>query len=83
MEHVERQEERERAIKGDIDQLEHQGDELDQRGEQVQEDIDQTREEFRRKQESDDVPGAQPEGGHPQGTEPPPEADITPGDDED
>lgn len=82
MEHVERQNEREREIRGQVDELEHQGDELEERNKQLDEQIDRTRAEWERAQQSDNVPGAQPEGGHPVGHDPPVEAEITPGDDQ-
>lgn len=80
VEHVERQNEREDEIRAEVDSLEQQGDELEERGQKLDEQIDSTREEWQQKQHSEDVPGAQPPGGHGSGEEPPPEADITPGD---
>lgn len=62
VEHVERQNEREDEIAGDVEQLEHQGDELEEHGEDLDKQIDETREEWQRKQQSQDVPGAQPPG---------------------
>lgn len=82
VEHVERQNEREDEIAGQVEQLDEQGDELEGRSEDLGEQIDETREEWQTKQRSDDVPGAQPPGGHGTGEEPPPEADITPGDED-
>jgi chaperonin cofactor prefoldin len=81
VEHVQRQDEREQEIRGDVDQLEERGDELEERAEELDDKIDATREEFQRKQQAEDVPGAQEPGGHGTGSEPPPEAEIAPGDD--
>ncbi|HEX4734051.1 MAG TPA: hypothetical protein VH247_06520 [Thermoleophilaceae bacterium] len=59
MEHVERQEERERELSGELDQLDDQGNELENEGERVDQQIGEVREEFERKKDSPEVPGAQ------------------------
>jgi hypothetical protein len=59
VEHLERQEEREKELRGDADQLEQQGDEMEQRSGEFEEQIGDVREEYERKQQSSDVPGAQ------------------------
>jgi hypothetical protein len=82
VEHVERQEQREREIRDEADGLERAGDEMQQRGEEVDRQIGEVREEWQGKQRSEDVPGAQEPGG-PEGSEPPPEAQIAPGDEDD
>jgi hypothetical protein len=80
VEHVERQEERENQLRSDMDELDQTGDQLEQERERVDEQIGETREEWERKQNSEDVPGAQPED-QPSGG-PPVEADIAPGEGE-
>lgn len=59
MEHVERQEERERELSDDVDQLEDRGDELEQEGKRLDEQVERVREEFERKKQAPEVPGAQ------------------------
>jgi chaperonin cofactor prefoldin len=59
VEHVERQEERERELSGQVDQLEDQGDQLENEGDRLDEQIDRVREEFERKKQAPEVPGAQ------------------------
>ena len=56
---MERLDEREDEIRGDVDELEGKGDQLEQRGSEVDGQINETREEFERKQQSSEVPGAQ------------------------
>ena len=73
MEHLGRQDERERELSSEVDQLEDQGDELEQRGQDLDKEIDQAREEFERKKQSSEVPGAQDEDWSPTG-EPPGDA---------
>jgi hypothetical protein len=63
VEHVERQEERERDIAADADELEGTADEMEQHGEQLEEQIGELREDWENKQRSEEVPGAQ-EPGH-------------------
>jgi hypothetical protein len=59
VEHVERQDEREAALRADADKLEKQGDELEQKGDQLEGQIDEVRDDFERKKQSPEVPGAQ------------------------
>jgi hypothetical protein len=80
VEHVERQEEREQELRADADRLEQQGDQMEEERDRVDKQIGDVREEFERKKQSEDVPGAQEQDGHSIGSEPPPEASISPGD---
>jgi hypothetical protein len=81
VEHVERQDDREQAIREELDEREQDGDRMDERTDELQSNVDQAREDFRSKQKAEDVPGAQPPGGGEPGREPPEEADeVTPGD---
>lgn len=82
MEHVERQEEREGEIRDSVDELERRGDELEQHGDDVEQQIGSVRQEWESKQRAEDVPGAQEPGAHGQGSGPPAEADIAPGDED-
>ncbi|HYZ29648.1 MAG TPA: hypothetical protein VE570_11360 [Thermoleophilaceae bacterium] len=77
MENVERQDERERELRADVDELEQQGDELEERGERLDEQIDDVREEFERKKRSSETPGAQDPDWEPTGS-PPGDAGGTP-----
>jgi hypothetical protein len=83
VEHVERQEEREQELRADADRLEEQGDDMEQRSEDLERQVENVREEFKRKQQSEDVPGAQDPNDLTDSSGPPPEADITPGDEDD
>jgi hypothetical protein len=74
VEHVERQEERERELRGDAEQLENQGDEMEEKSERLDEQIDDVREEWERKRESSEAPGAPPR--EDSGDDEPPEASI-------
>jgi ABC-type transporter Mla subunit MlaD len=53
VEHVERQDEREQEIKGDLDQLEQQGDQMDERTDELEKKVDAARKEFAREQPDD------------------------------
>ena len=77
MENVERQDQRERELEADVDELEDRGDELEDRGKRLDEQIDDVREEFERKKGSSEVPGAQDTDWEPTGT-PPGDAGGTP-----
>jgi hypothetical protein len=61
VEHEERFEDDRQSIKGDLDELEQQGDELGERSEELGEKVEEGREDFAAKQESPEVPGAQPD----------------------
>jgi TolA-binding protein len=81
VEHVERQEEREQELRAVADQLDERGDQMEERGDELGRKVENVREEFRRKQQAEDVPGAQePNELAKEASPPPPEADITPGD---
>ena len=81
VENVDRQEQRERELEADIDELEERGDQLEERGKRLEEQVDAVREEFQRKKDSSEVPGAQDPDWEPTGT-PPGDAGGTPrGDD--
>jgi hypothetical protein len=82
VEHLERQEEREREIGRQTDELDEQGERMDKGTDELQQRVDDVREDFERKRQSEDVPGAQPPGAHGEGDPPPEEADIAPGDEE-
>jgi hypothetical protein len=58
-EHAERQEQ---EIKGDLDELDQQGEQLEERGEELEEHVDDLREDWDRKAGSPEAPGAQPTG---------------------
>jgi hypothetical protein len=76
VEHVERQDEREREVRAVADQLEERGDEMGERSDELEHQVENVREEFRRKQQSEDVPGAQePNELSDKASPPPPEAD--------
>ena len=79
MEHVDRQEDREREIEAVTDQLEDRGDQMEQRSDDLGRKVENVREEFKRKQQADDVPGAQKPDQLSDASPPPPEADIAPG----
>ena len=59
MEHVERLDEHESELRGDVDELGRKGDELERRGDEVDGQIGDAREDFESKQQTSDVPGAQ------------------------
>lgn len=82
VEHEERLEERVQEIRSDADRAENQGDQMEQRRDELDQQVGNVREEFKRKQQSEDVPGAQEPAPEADGEGPPPEADITPGDQE-
>jgi hypothetical protein len=81
VEHVERQDEREQELRADADKLDEQGDALEERGDQLEQRVGEVRDEWEGKQHSEDVPGAQEPGG-PMGSDPPVEAQIAPGDED-
>jgi hypothetical protein len=84
VEHVERQEEREQELRDDANQLEQEGDRMEGRSDDLGKKVENVREEFRRRQQSEDVPGAQePDELSDEASPPPPEADIAPGDRDD
>jgi hypothetical protein len=56
---------------------------MEQRSDELGKKVDNVREEFRRKQQADDVPGAQAPDQLSDASPPPPEADIAPGDADD
>jgi hypothetical protein len=56
--------EQEEEIRADADRLEEQGERMQEGTEELQKHVDDAREDFEAKQRSDDVPGAQPPGGH-------------------
>jgi len=77
VEHVERQDERERELRDDADALEQQGDQLEQSGGELEQQINETREDWERARDSSEVPGAQdPEEGAPAVTETHDESDA-------
>ena len=61
MEHVERQDERENELRGDVEELEDQGDKLEEHGEKLDQKVDAVRGEIQRRKQSSDVPGLQEE----------------------
>jgi chromosome segregation ATPase len=61
VEHVERQNKREQEIKGDLDELEQQGDRMDERANELEKEVDDAREDLERKQQSPEAPGLQPD----------------------
>ena len=75
MEHVERQEEREQEIRGDLDDLESQSDELEQSADGLSEQTKEAREDFEQKQGSADAPGIQESEGTDVVDRPSPEAE--------
>jgi len=82
VEHEERLEERVREIRGDADRAENQGDEMEQRGDDLEKQVDNVREEFQRKQQSEEVPGAQEPDPIAVREGRPPDADVPPGEQE-
>jgi hypothetical protein len=53
-------EESEQEIKKDLDELDDKGDQLDERSDEFEKEVGDAREDFESKQQSADVPGAQP-----------------------
>jgi predicted nuclease with TOPRIM domain len=89
VEHVERQEERERELSGELDELDDRGDKLENEGDRLDDKVDAVREEFQRRKDSPEVPGAQDPDSHPieelegQATGNPPNDDAPASDDDD
>lgn len=63
MEHVERQDEREQEIRGDLDELEGRADEMQEGADRLEGRAGELREDFERKQQSADAPGLQEDEG--------------------
>lgn len=59
VEHVERQEEREAELRGELDELDQRGEELEGQAEKVEAEVNDAREEYEQGVESAEVPGLQ------------------------